>query len=162
MALASAPWIPALIGIGYAFRGITEQKATGLGAVVGGLSESFVLAGMGAILIGEVVAIILLCRAFFARTLAARFVLRAIHLLERIDASFGGFLLLAVLVRASPKLLIRILGAIVILIRLVCSPFREERENWGPWRSKGVAGKKQIPRFARNDKRRIGMTKREN
>jgi len=132
VALASAPWIPALIGIGYAFRGITEQKATGLGAVVGGLSESFVLAGMGAILIGEVVAIILLCRAFFARTLAARFVLRAIHLLERIDASFGGFLLLAVLVRASPKLLIRILGAIVILIRLVCPPFREEREKWDP------------------------------
>ena len=98
----------------------------------------------------------------FAWTLAAWFVLRAFHSLERIDASFAGFLLLAVLVLASPQLLIRILGAIVILIRLVCSPFREERENWGPWWSNGVAGEKQIPRFARNDKRRIGMTKREN
>jgi hypothetical protein len=148
--------------MGYAFRGITEQKATGLGAVAGGLSESFVWASIGAILIGEFVAIILIVPGIFAWTLAAWFVLRAIHLLERIDASFAGFLLLAVLVLASPQLLIRILGAIVILIRLVCSPFREERENWGPWRSKGVAGKKQIPRFARNDKRRIGMTKREN
>jgi len=50
--------------IGYTFRGITEQKATGLGAVAGGLGESFVWAGIGAILIGEFVAIILLCRAF--------------------------------------------------------------------------------------------------
>jgi hypothetical protein len=51
-------------GIGYAFRGITAQKATGLGAVACGLSESFVWAGIGAILIREFVAIILLCRAF--------------------------------------------------------------------------------------------------
>lgn len=39
---------------------------------------------------------------------------------------------MAVLVRASPQLLIRILGAIVILIRLVCPAFREEREKWDP------------------------------
>ncbi len=64
IALVWAPWVPTLIGLGYAFRGIAEQKATGLGAVAGGLSESFVLAGIGAILISQVIAIILLCRAF--------------------------------------------------------------------------------------------------
>ena len=42
-----------------------ERDAGPLGAVVGGLSESFVLAGMGAILIGEVVAIILNCAGNF-------------------------------------------------------------------------------------------------
>jgi len=59
--LAWAPWIPTL---GYAFRGISEQKATGLGAVVGGLVELFVVCGIAAILIGQVAAIVLLCRAF--------------------------------------------------------------------------------------------------
>ncbi len=62
--LVWAPWIPTLIGIGYAFRGVTEQKATGLGAVAGGLSESFFITGIGAILIGEGVAITSLCRSF--------------------------------------------------------------------------------------------------
>jgi hypothetical protein len=62
--LAWTPWIPTLVGIGYAFRGITEQKATGLGAVAGGLSEIFVLYGIGAILVGQVAAIVLLFRAF--------------------------------------------------------------------------------------------------
>ena len=66
--LAWAPWIPALIGIGYAFRdafrGISEQKATGLGAIAGGLSELFVLYGIGAILVGQVAAIVLLIKAF--------------------------------------------------------------------------------------------------
>jgi hypothetical protein len=59
--LAWAPWIPS---IGYALRGISEQKATGLGAVAGGLTELFVVCGIGAILIGQVAAIVLLFRAF--------------------------------------------------------------------------------------------------
>jgi hypothetical protein len=75
-------------------------------------------------------------------------------LLERIDASFGGFLLLAVLVRASPQLLIRILGAIVILIRLVCPAFREEREKWDPGGAKALTAKS---RFLAS----LGMTKRK-
>jgi len=58
------PWIPTLIGIGYAFRGISEQKATGLGAVAGALSEIFVLYGIGAILVVQIAAIVLLIRAF--------------------------------------------------------------------------------------------------
>jgi hypothetical protein len=62
--LAWAPWIPTLFVMGYAFRGIWEQKATGLGAVAGGLSESFVVCGIGAILVGEIAAIVLLFRAF--------------------------------------------------------------------------------------------------
>jgi hypothetical protein len=64
VALAWAPWVPTLIGLGYAFRGISEQKATGLGAVAGGLSEVFVLCGIGAILIGQVAAIVLLSQTF--------------------------------------------------------------------------------------------------
>jgi hypothetical protein len=62
--LAWAPWIPTLVGIGYTFRGISEQKATGLGAVAGGLSEIFVLYGIGAILVVQIAAIVLLFRAF--------------------------------------------------------------------------------------------------
>jgi hypothetical protein len=64
--LAWTPWIPTLIGIGYAFRGISEQKATGLGAVAGGLSEIFALYGIGAILVTQTAAIVLLIRAFSA------------------------------------------------------------------------------------------------
>ena len=62
--LAWAPWVPTLVGIGYAFRGIWEQKATGLGAVAGGLSEIFVLWGIGSILVTQTAAIVLLIRAF--------------------------------------------------------------------------------------------------
>jgi hypothetical protein len=63
MLLAWAGWIPTLIGIGSTFKGISEQKATGLGAVAGGLSEMFVLWGIGAALVGQAVAIVLLIRA---------------------------------------------------------------------------------------------------
>ena len=62
--LAWSPWVPSLIGLGNAFRGISEQKATGLGAVAGGLSEIFILWGIGGVLIGQVVAIVLLSRTF--------------------------------------------------------------------------------------------------
>jgi hypothetical protein len=62
--LAWTPWISTLVGIGYTFRGIWEQKATGLGAVAGGLSETFVLYGIGAILLVQIAAIVLLFRAF--------------------------------------------------------------------------------------------------
>jgi hypothetical protein len=64
VALAWAPWIPTLIGLRIAFRGISEQKATGLGALGAGLVESFVLWGIVAILVGQVTAIVLLFRAF--------------------------------------------------------------------------------------------------
>jgi hypothetical protein len=64
MLLAWAPLIPALIGLANLFRGISGQKATGLGALDGGLAELFVLYGMVAILVGQVAAIILLFRSF--------------------------------------------------------------------------------------------------
>ena len=64
VALAWTPWIPTLIGLGNALRGILQQKATGIGVVAGGLTELFVVWGIGAILIGQVAAIVLLFRAF--------------------------------------------------------------------------------------------------
>jgi hypothetical protein len=59
--LAWAPWVPILVGLAHA---LLRQKATGIGAVAGGLTEIFVVWGIGTILIAQVVAIILLLRAF--------------------------------------------------------------------------------------------------
>jgi hypothetical protein len=64
VALAWAPWIPMMIGIGYTFRGISGTKATGLSAVAGGFAESYVLVGLAATAICEVSALMLLFRAF--------------------------------------------------------------------------------------------------
>jgi hypothetical protein len=63
-ALAWAPWIPALIGLGYALIGPWAGKATGIGALAGGLAALFVVWGVGAILISQVAAIVLLFLAF--------------------------------------------------------------------------------------------------
>jgi hypothetical protein len=62
--LVWTPWIPILIGLGNALIGISRQKATGIGAVAGGLTELFVVWGIGSILIGQMAAIVLLIRAF--------------------------------------------------------------------------------------------------
>jgi hypothetical protein len=64
VALAWAPWVPMMIGIGYLFRGISNSKATGIAAVAGGFAEAYVLAGLAATLICEVSAMALLFRAF--------------------------------------------------------------------------------------------------
>jgi len=61
--LAWAPWIPILVGLGHTLLGISRQKATGIGAVAGGLAELFVVWGISAILIAQVTAIVLLLRA---------------------------------------------------------------------------------------------------
>jgi hypothetical protein len=63
VALAWTPWVPTLVGIGYAFWGF-GQKATGIGVVAGGLSELFMVCGIAAILIGQGAAIALLLKAF--------------------------------------------------------------------------------------------------
>jgi|SRR5580704_12010551 hypothetical protein len=63
-ALAWGPWVPTLIGLGYAFRGVGNSKATGLAAVAAGLAEIFVIWGVGAMFIGQVLAIVLLVRTF--------------------------------------------------------------------------------------------------
>ena len=64
LALAWLPWIPTLVGLGNAFRGISTEKATGLGAVAGGLAEGFVLWGVATMIISQVVAITWLSRTF--------------------------------------------------------------------------------------------------
>ncbi len=64
VALAWAPSIPTMIGLGYAFAGIGNSKATGLAAVAGGFAEMYVLFGLAATLICEVGALVLLFRAF--------------------------------------------------------------------------------------------------
>lgn len=60
-------WVPILIivvpGLMEIFRGITNQKATGLGAVAGGLSEAFVTFGIVAFVTAQVTAIVLLVRS---------------------------------------------------------------------------------------------------
>ena len=63
-ALAWVPSIPMIIGLGYAFVGIGNSKATGLAAVAGGFVEMYVLFGLAATLICQVSAIVLLFRAF--------------------------------------------------------------------------------------------------
>jgi hypothetical protein len=140
--------------MGYAFRGITEQKATGLGAVAGGLSESFVWANIGGDSNWRVRGDHLNCARHFRLDIGCVVCSPALSICLSGWMLLLLFLLLAVLVLASPQLLIRILGAIVILIRLVCSPFREERENWGPWRSNALPAKS---RFCAA----LGMTKEE-
>jgi len=64
VALAWSPWVPTLISLGYAFRGIFEQKATGLGAVAGGLSDTFVMYGVGTVVVSQIAAIVFLFRTF--------------------------------------------------------------------------------------------------
>ena len=58
--LAWVPFLPTLIGIFNAFKGISAQKATGLGAVAGGLTESYATVGMIVTLLLPVAAIVLL------------------------------------------------------------------------------------------------------
>jgi len=62
--LAWAPWIPTLIGIGYLFVGINNSKATGLGAIAGGMAELLVWWGIATMIICQVAAIVWLCRSF--------------------------------------------------------------------------------------------------
>ena len=64
IALAWAPWVPTMVGLASAFRGISNTKATGLAAVAGGFTETYVLVGLAATLFCEVSAMALLFRAF--------------------------------------------------------------------------------------------------
>ncbi|MGA2962289.1 MAG: hypothetical protein ABSD96_11500 [Candidatus Korobacteraceae bacterium] len=53
--------VPGLI---YSFRGISENKATGMGAVAGGVSEGLMTFGVAAMMITQIASIILLARTF--------------------------------------------------------------------------------------------------
>ena len=56
--------LPMAIGVSSAVRGISREKATGLAAIAGRLTEFFSTFGLAAILVFEVAAIILLLRTF--------------------------------------------------------------------------------------------------
>ena len=62
--LAWLPWVPVLIGVAHAFRGIAGTKATGLGVIAVGIAEIFVWFGFGAMLVCAVAAMGLLFRSF--------------------------------------------------------------------------------------------------
>jgi hypothetical protein len=64
IALGWIPSLPLIIGFLNAFRGISEQKATGLGAVAGGLAETYLTFGMIVTVVSEMAAIVLLIRSF--------------------------------------------------------------------------------------------------
>lgn len=79
-------WIPALFVLIAtfitAFRGLSTQKATGLGAVAGGFAEGLVVFGLTVMVAAEIVAIILL-----SRTLSRNHALRTVFSLLSICAS---------------------------------------------------------------------------
>jgi hypothetical protein len=62
--LAWVPWIPAIVGLVYAFRGISNTKATGIAVVAGGLGEGFALWGVVAMVIAQIAAIVWLAKSF--------------------------------------------------------------------------------------------------
>jgi ACR3 family arsenite efflux pump ArsB len=64
IALAWIPSFPLIVGFLNTFRGISEQKATGLGAVAGGLAETYLTFGIIVTLVSELAAIVLLIRSF--------------------------------------------------------------------------------------------------
>ena len=59
-------WVPVLVAVvpGFisAFRGISQEKATGLAAVAGGYAESLATFGIVAFVVCQVMAIVLLAR----------------------------------------------------------------------------------------------------
>ena len=68
VSLAWAPWLPLLFGVILglinAFKGISEQKATGISGLIGGLVEGFATSGLVAVVVVEMSAIVLLVRSF--------------------------------------------------------------------------------------------------
>jgi hypothetical protein len=67
LTLAWIPALPIVIFLVNALRGISENKATGLGAVAGGISEASVVSGLLFILFCCVGAIVCLARSFSRR-----------------------------------------------------------------------------------------------
>ena len=62
--LGISPWIPTVIGLGSAFVGVSNSKATGLAAVAGGMVELLVWWGIATMLVFQIAAIIFLLRSF--------------------------------------------------------------------------------------------------
>lgn len=87
--LVWAPWLPTLIGLANAFRGISTEKATGVAVVAGGLSEMFILVGLVTTTVFQVVALV-----FFVRTFETGHRFR--NLFSAISMLFGMIMLLLV------------------------------------------------------------------
>ena len=64
MVFAWIPSVPLIIGVFRSFRGISEQKATGLGAIAGGVVEVYLTFGLILTFIFLGAAIVLLGRSF--------------------------------------------------------------------------------------------------
>jgi hypothetical protein len=62
--LAWVPWIPVVIGLRELFRGMSNTKATGVGALAVSLGEGFALWGIVAMIVTQVAAIIWLAKSF--------------------------------------------------------------------------------------------------
>ena len=101
-------WIPFLLffvpAILNAFRGISANKATGLGAVAGGFSEGLVIFGFTAILISEVAALVLLFRSF-SKGNALRSLLSVVSICcsGLVIAMMGAFVWLTAYMRSLPR-----------------------------------------------------------
>jgi hypothetical protein len=63
MTFAWIPFIPTIIGLFNSFKGISENKATGLAAVAGGWSEGYVTFGLILSLLLPLAAIVLLAKS---------------------------------------------------------------------------------------------------
>src|SRR5438445_13337675 len=63
MVLAWTPFIPFILGLFHAFSGVSEQKATGLAAVAGGIAEMYTTFALIIAFIIPVAAIVLFGRS---------------------------------------------------------------------------------------------------
>jgi hypothetical protein len=84
--------IPLLYGCANAFKGISEEKATGIGAAAGGIAEGCVLVGALVLLLAPPVAIYLLVTAW-SRGHAAR---KVFSLLTMLWSGFTFLLMLGI------------------------------------------------------------------
>jgi hypothetical protein len=64
MVLAWTPSIPIIIGVLDSFRGVSEQKATGPGAIAGGFADAYLIFGLILAFVFPVGAVVLLARSF--------------------------------------------------------------------------------------------------
>ena len=64
MVLTSTLSIPLILGTFHSFRGISEQKATGLGAVAGGIAEAYMTFALILAFALPIAAIVLLVKSF--------------------------------------------------------------------------------------------------
>lgn len=74
MVLAGISSIPLVIGILHSFRGVSENQATGLGAVAGGFTEVYSIFGLILAFLLPFAAIVLLAKSFAEGRRARSFV----------------------------------------------------------------------------------------